>query len=78
MTNIQLSIIVGAVILTGCLAAFGPSAFAGFRQAQRDDSFKCQSYRVEASLNRLKVLSGDLASRLEEERLRQSGGCSPY
>ena len=78
MTNIQLSIIVGAVILTGCLAAFGPSAFASFRQAQRDDSFKCISYRTEASINRLKVLNGGRANRLEEERLRQSGGCSPY
>ena len=78
MTNIQLSIIVGAVILTGCLAAFGPSAFASFRQAQRDDSFNCKMYRVEASLNRVKELSGGGANSLKEERLRQSGGCSPH
>jgi len=78
MTNIQLSIIVGAVVLAGCLAAFGPNAFASFRQAQRDDSFNCQMYRLEGSLNRVKKLSGGGVNRLEEERLRQSGGCSPY
>ena len=76
MTNKQLFIIVGAVILAGCLAAFGPSAFASSQQAQRDASGDCHIYRMWATLNSVRPTT--LVDRLEEERQRRSGGCSPH
>lgn len=79
-------VIAVAILIAGLAVVFGPPALERFQQAQRDKSFDCAAWRVDASLLRVQE-SGALLGKgspvtYEQkenlERERKKLGCSPY
>jgi hypothetical protein len=77
MTNKQVAVIVAAILVAGMLAVFGPSLLGSSQQSARDDSLDCSMYRLMASTDNLKALSGKMVDRAATERKRIAGGCTP-
>jgi hypothetical protein len=80
MTNKQMCVIVGAIIIGVLLIIFLPPYLEKAdkeAQMERDNSIQCELYKVTVLLNQANALIGGRLDYAEEERQRKAGGCTP-
>ena len=81
MTNKQMCVIVGAIIIGVLLIIFLPPYLnekaEKEAQMERDESLECLTYRLTAYNNRIDETYGRRPDYAKEERRRKAAGCTP-